>query len=97
MKIVIINGPNLNLLGSREPCVYGNQSFDIYYEALKSEFPGVEFDYFQSNIEGELINHIQKAIIMNYLSVKIIQNIFYRKNQMIVWIFSTNTMKSMNF
>ena len=60
MKIVIINGPNLNLLGSREPSVYGNQSFDIYYEALKSEFPGVEFDYFQSNVEGELINHIQK-------------------------------------
>ena len=60
MKIVIINGPNLNLLGSREPSVYGNQTFDIYYEALKSEFPSIEFDYFQSNIEGELIDHIQK-------------------------------------
>ena len=60
MKIVIINGPNLNLLGSREPSVYGNQTFDAYYEALKSEFPSVEFDYFQSNIEGELIDHIQK-------------------------------------
>jgi 3-dehydroquinate dehydratase-2 len=60
MKIVIINGPNLNLLGSREPGIYGNQTFEEYYEGLRSEFPQVEFDYFQSNIEGELIDRIQR-------------------------------------
>ena len=61
MKILIINGPNLNLLGIREPRIYGNQSFEAYYEDLKKEFPKVEFDYFQSNIEGELIDQIQKG------------------------------------
>ena len=61
MKIVIINGPNLNLLGSREPGIYGNQTFEEYFEGLKSLFPQVEFDYFQSNIEGELIDRIQKV------------------------------------
>ena len=60
MKIVIINGPNLNLLGSREPGIYGNQTFEEFYEDLKSKFPQVEFDYFQTNIEGELIDRIQK-------------------------------------
>ena len=60
MKIVIINGPNLNLLGAREPNIYGNQTFDQYFEALKSDFPKLEFDYFQSNVEGELINIIQR-------------------------------------
>ena len=55
MKISIINGPNLNLLGTREPKVYGNQTFDEFYEELKKLFPQVNFDYFQSNIEGELI------------------------------------------
>ena len=60
MKILIINGPNLNLLGIREPRIYGNQSFEAYYEDLKKEFPEVEFDYFQSNIEGELIDQIQR-------------------------------------
>ena len=60
MKILIINGPNLNLLGIREPGIYGNQSFEAYYEDLKKEFPEVEFDYFQSNIEGELIDQIQR-------------------------------------
>ena len=60
MKIVIINGPNLNLLGTREPSIYGGQSFESYYEDLKKKFPEVEFDYFQSNIEGELIDRIQK-------------------------------------
>ena len=60
MKIVVINGPNLNLLGTREPGIYGSQTFEQYYEGLKSEFPQVDFDYFQSNIEGELIDRIQK-------------------------------------
>ena len=60
MKIVIINGPNLNLLGAREPNIYGNQTFDQYFELLKLDFPQLEFDYFQSNVEGELINIIQR-------------------------------------
>ena len=60
-KIVIINGPNLNLLGKREPNVYGNQSFDDYYEQLQTKFKKeVDFEYFQSNVEGELINKIQE-------------------------------------
>lgn len=61
MKIIIINGPNLNLLGKREPEVYGNSSFEDYFETLKSKFPQMELDYFQSNIEGELINKIQEV------------------------------------
>ena len=60
MKIVIINGPNLNLLGKRETDVYGNESFDTYIEKLKQKFPLVEFDYFQSNVEGEIIDAIQR-------------------------------------
>lgn len=61
MKIAIINGPNLNLLGKREPDVYGNESFEDYFEKLKQVFPAVEFSYYQSNVEGELINEIQKV------------------------------------
>jgi len=61
MKIAIINGPNLNLLGKRETDIYGNESFESYLQKLKDIFPGVELDYFQSNIEGELIDAIQKA------------------------------------
>ncbi len=61
MKISIINGPNLNLLGKREPEVYGNESFEHYLKKLKMEFPLVEFTYFQSNIEGELIDFLQNA------------------------------------
>lgn len=70
-KIAIINGPNLNLLGKREPGVYGNQSFEEYFEALKVTFPLVQFHYYQSNVEGELINELQRVgfsydgIIMN--------------------------------
>jgi 3-dehydroquinate dehydratase-2 len=60
MKIAIINGPNLNLLGQRETDIYGNQSFDSYLLELQSKYPGVELSYFQSNVEGELINEIQK-------------------------------------
>jgi 3-dehydroquinate dehydratase-2 len=61
MKIQIINGPNLNLLGVREPGIYGNQSFEAYLEQLKLQFPGVEIDYFQSNVEGELINKLHEV------------------------------------
>ena len=61
MKIIIINGPNLNLLGRREPEVYGNQTFEDYFESLKSKFPQVELHYFQSNIEGDLITKIQEV------------------------------------
>lgn len=60
-KITIINGPNLNLLGKREPGVYGNEGFDSYLEKLKQQHPDVIIDYFQSNIEGELIDALQKA------------------------------------
>ena len=61
MQIAIINGPNLNLLGKRETSIYGNQTFQSYYKLLKQKFPQVSFQYFQSNIEGELINHIQQV------------------------------------
>ena len=61
MRIAIINGPNLNLLGKREPDVYGNTTFESYFESLKERFPDVEFDYFQSNVEGELISKIQET------------------------------------
>ncbi|MDH5367518.1 MAG: type II 3-dehydroquinate dehydratase [Cyclobacteriaceae bacterium] len=61
MKILIINGPNLNLLGKREPEVYGNQSFEDFFETLKIDFPTLELDYFQSNIEGELIDKLHKV------------------------------------
>lgn len=61
MKIAIINGPNLNLLGKRETDIYGNMSFDTYFASLQSLFPQVQFSYFQSNIEGELIDEIQKV------------------------------------
>jgi 3-dehydroquinate dehydratase II len=60
MKIAIINGPNLNLLGIREPKIYGNETFESYFEKLKIIYPAIEFTYFQSNVEGELINAIQQ-------------------------------------
>jgi len=60
MKISIINGPNLNLLGTREPEIYGNLSFPEYFTTLQIKFPAIEFTYFQSNIEGELITKIQE-------------------------------------
>ena len=59
MKIQIINGPNLNLLGRREPSIYGDSSFERYLSALRAQFPDVQIDYFQSNVEGELINQLQ--------------------------------------
>ena len=60
MKIAIINGPNLNLLGKREPDVYGHQSFEDYLQQLRTAYPEIELRYYQSNVEGELINEIQK-------------------------------------
>ncbi len=60
-KICIINGPNLNLLGTREPGIYGNQSFDAYFSSLQEQFSEVELSYYQSNIEGELIDHLHKV------------------------------------
>ena len=61
MKIIIINGPNLNMLGRREPDIYGNQSFEEYFQKLTGIFPDLSLDYFQSNHEGELIDCIQRA------------------------------------
>lgn len=60
MKIAIINGPNLNLLGIREPSVYGNQNFEQFFKDLQKKFEAIELVYFQTNVEGELINKIQK-------------------------------------
>src|ERR1700761_192721 len=71
MKIAIINGPNLNLLGTREPEVYGSRTFEQYFGELQQKYPAVIFSYFQSNVEGELINELQRVgfscdgIIMN--------------------------------
>jgi 3-dehydroquinate dehydratase-2 len=71
MKIAIINGPNLNLLGKREPGIYGSTSFDDYLATLKGKYPQVDIHYYQSNVEGELINELQRVgfeydgIIMN--------------------------------
>ncbi len=61
MKILIINGPNLNLLGKREPTIYGNCTFESYFEELKSDFPDHTLDYCQSNVEGEIINELHAA------------------------------------
>jgi 3-dehydroquinate dehydratase-2 len=71
MKITIINGPNLNLLGKRETSIYGNMSFEDFMDKLKGKYPHIHFTYYQSNIEGELVTEIQRAgfsddgIIMN--------------------------------
>ena len=61
MKIQIINGPNINLLGKREPGIYGARSFEDYFEELKGRYPEVEFDYYQSNVEGEMINKLHEV------------------------------------
>ena len=59
MKVVIINGPNLNLLGIREPQLYGHQTWNDFFKVLQNRFPEIELSYFQSNVEGELVNYIQ--------------------------------------
>ena len=61
MKVIIINGPNLNLLGKREPEVYGSTTFEDYFSQLQQKFSGIELSYFQSNVEGELIGKIQEV------------------------------------
>lgn len=61
MKIQIINGPNLNMLGTREPGIYGNSTFDDYLKTLRERYPDVQIDYYQSNIEGELIDKMQQT------------------------------------
>jgi 3-dehydroquinate dehydratase-2 len=61
MNILIINGPNLNLLGTREPEIYGSETFESYFQKLKNKFPQHVFEYYQSNIEGEIINKLQAA------------------------------------
>lgn len=61
MKIMIINGPNLNLLGKREPDIYGNRSFDEFLQMLRHDFTQTEIDYYQSNVEGELIDKLQEV------------------------------------
>lgn len=61
MKILILNGPNINLIGMREPDIYGDRGFEPYFEELKQRFPQVELDYYQSNVEGELINKIHEV------------------------------------
>ncbi|NKI31896.1 type II 3-dehydroquinate dehydratase [Croceivirga thetidis] len=61
MKLIIINGPNLNLLGKREPEVYGSKTFEDYFDEIQNRFDSLQIDYFQSNIEGELIDKIQQV------------------------------------
>jgi 3-dehydroquinate dehydratase-2 len=71
MKLLIINGPNLNLLGKREPSIYGHASFDDFFTDLKATYPSIDFEYYQSNVEGELINKLHEVgfsydgIVMN--------------------------------
>ena len=61
MKIAIINGPNLNLLGIREPGIYGRQTFEDFLKGLREKYPAIEIDYFQSNVEGELVTELQRV------------------------------------
>jgi len=61
MKVIIINGPNLNLLGKREPAVYGSETFEDFFKELERNFPEIELTYFQSNIEGEIIDKIHES------------------------------------
>ncbi len=61
MKLLLLNGPNLNLLGQRETSIYGNQDFDSFFKELESQFPLIQLEYFQSNVEGEIINKLQEV------------------------------------
>ena len=85
MKIAIINGPNLNLLGKREPGIYGSQSFETFFEALQVKYPQVTFSYYQSNIEGELINeiHFSKNDAAGLYMIKIVVDDQVYKGQII--------------
>lgn len=62
MKLAIVNGPNLNLLGTREPHIYGGTSFEQYLPELRTAFPGADIEYYQSNVEGELINYLHSCM-----------------------------------
>jgi 3-dehydroquinate dehydratase-2 len=61
MKFLIVNGPNLNLLGKREPSIYGDQSFEAFFETLRKRFPDADLHYYQSNVEGEIINKLHET------------------------------------
>ena len=61
MKILILNGPNLNLLGRREPAIYGSLTFDEFFESLKKKYADIELEYYQSNVEGEIINKLHEV------------------------------------
>lgn len=61
MKLLIVNGPNLNLLGKREPGIYGSESFETYFEAIQQKYPAIELEYFQSNVEGYIIDKLQQT------------------------------------
>ena len=65
MKIFVINGPNLNLTGTREPHIYGTESFESWLPSVRAKHPGMQIEYFQSNVEGEIINALQKAAADN--------------------------------
>jgi 3-dehydroquinate dehydratase-2 len=65
MKISIINGPNLNLLGKRETDIYGNMPFEVFFDKIKAKYPHIHFSYFQSNIEGELVDELQRVGFTN--------------------------------
>jgi 3-dehydroquinate dehydratase-2 len=69
LKILILNGPNLNLLGKREPNIYGATSFEVFLKEVKNEFSNHEIDYYQSNIEGEIIDTLQKAEHHNFSGI----------------------------
>ena len=69
MKLLIINGPNLNLLGQREKGIYGEQTFESYLDELKKRFPDITLDYYQSNIEGELVDKLHTACNIRNMSM----------------------------
>ena len=104
MKISIINGPNLNLLGKREPEIYGSLTFEAYFEELKQKFPAIEFNYYQSNIEGELIDKIQEfgftydgniRLMAEAFSGKSIRNMYFNHRSGDSFYRITNTNRSM--
>ena len=84
MQIHIINGPNLNLLGKREPAIYGNESFDDYLKQLESKYPNVQLHYFQSNVEGEIINYLQEQ---GFSADAIIINPIWTTNEITKWVY----------
>ena len=90
MKIAIINGPNLNLLGVREPGIYGSESFEVFFEKLVSKFPSIEFVYFQSNLEGELINEIQSVL---GTSLRVVNENIQRPNEIMDTVADINLAK----